>query len=166
MAPEAVLCCGQTLEPARPAAQTLRCPCLAMRALSASVSTSVKWGTQFLSHGIPVGTSGNGQTAPLTQPASTVPAVGCRWQELCWTGSLAQDPGPGIIQDWAEHHSAAVSVDGAKARVVRPSSEVQPFPWVHLYLQWHGHLGNTARERRPQEEQGGTPAKEPSVCVG
>lgn len=82
-------------------------------------------------------------------------AVGCRWQELCWTDSLAQDPGPGIIQDWAAHQSAAVSVDGAKARVVPPSSEGQPFTWVHLYLQWHGHLWDTARELSPKRSRGG-----------
>lgn len=51
---------------------------------------------------------------------------GVQVQELGWAGSLAQDPGPGTIQDRAGHPSAAVSVEGAKARAVSPSMRSSP----------------------------------------
>lgn len=57
---------------------------------------------------------------------------------------LGTGPRPGIIQDWAEHEGAAVSMDGAEARVdnLRPS----PLPEPVCTSRGHGHLWDTARK--------------------
>lgn len=108
--PEAVRCCTRTSRPVRPAAPTLLCPWLAVRAVQASLSTCRKGGTQLLPQGIPAGASGSGWNILGTVPTVGVGGRTCAGLALFRAGQ-----------------SATVSMDGEKARVA-------PAPFLALHL--------------------------------